>query len=1132
MKNFNKQSTLFRLMMSMVFFSTISMAQIEPPFQGCIHEPCGPELITNGDFEDGQDAIIRSDYRKVTRPTGCETYAIQYNAYTFHPGQWATDHDHTYGSDNNDEQGLFFIGDAPCDNTPKRAWYEYVTVEPNVTYVFSAWVSNLNSQNNHNNSAFQLYANGQALLNNPVIVEEEGTWTRICAEYVGTDYISMEVAIMVTPTATFSATSNDIVYVGSGGADFGLDDISFRAASPGDPEFTYVQPTGCKNEAISFTANSQFATHNWDFGTINASPGTSTDPNPVVSYALAGTYAVEHSITYLTGGCTETYIENITIKECDVIEACNTGFSPCGPNLVANGDFESGNNSFNSDFTYVQSPGGCARYSVVYDAYDFHPGHWFTRDDHTYGADAVNNDNTGQFFIGDAQCNASVQKAWYQNVQVTEGETYVFSAWVSNIGDTKYSNITAFYLTAGGTPLLTSPIAVPSEGRDGGDARWTKICAEYVASQTGTIQISIDVIPTDGLDATSTSSSVSLIGADFGIDDISFASLSIGDPQFTYTPGPNCANQAVSFTSTAPNATHYWSFGTTTATPSTSSDPNPVVIYSVAGTYTVTHEISNESTGCSSKYSSEIIIEDCPNTGACNTELLTCGYNLVRNGDFETGNEDFSSDYSLMNSPGGCARYAVVYNAYTFHSGHWFTRDDHTYGPDNIERDSIGQFFIGDAQCNARDVRYRAWYQNIDVAAGETYVFSAWVSNLDNDIYNNNAAFNLIADGTPLLAQPFVITSVGTANEGRWSQICGAFVATATGTIEISIDVIPSVEIPTSPIASAASMLGADFGLDDISFMGTSTGDAGFTSLMGAPCTKTVNFISNQQSPNWQHSWSFGDGNGSSLINPSNTYVNGGTYLVRHAIRNIYTGCRFNFDTEVSILDCLPNCEIESDFDVRSYSINPLATKVMNVEFEAQPTTNYITNVTGYSWTSTGTPMVGTGATYSAEFVRVSTSQTTLALVNLCVYGTASDPDLGPGASTCSDCDCKVYDVSGNAPQYVRPCTQKEVHELLNIPLPRVAGEVEEQQALKVIAAPNPFSNTVSINMEHLNGSDLRMEVYDLTGRLVETLFNGSVENNQFQYRWSPQGNLQEGVYLLKVQNGSTLINHKLFLSK
>ncbi len=85
-----------------------------------------------------------------------------------------------------------------------------------------------------------------------------------------------------------------------------------------------------------------------------------------------------------------------------------------------------------------------------------------------------------------------------------------------------------------------------------------------------------------------------------------------------------------------------------------------------------------------------------------------------------------------------------------------------------------------------------------------------------------------------------------------------------------------------------------------------------------------------------------------------------------------------------------------------------------------------------------------------------------------------------------------------------------------------------EIDALKINVFPNPANDFVAIQLNHLTKNNLDIELYDLTGRLLQktVLFQGSTIVN-FDTR-----TLYEGNYLIKIIDNGNVVTKKITISK
>jgi hypothetical protein len=95
-------------------------------------------------------------------------------------------------------------------------------------------------------------------------------------------------------------------------------------------------------------------------------------------------------------------------------------------NLIVNGDFESGNSGFTSDYTYVASGGGFGTYSVLTDASTKWVG-FDNCDDVTPGLGGA-----GSMMVVDG-ADVAGEEVWSQTITVVANMDYAFSTLISNI---------------------------------------------------------------------------------------------------------------------------------------------------------------------------------------------------------------------------------------------------------------------------------------------------------------------------------------------------------------------------------------------------------------------------------------------------------------------------------------------------------------------------------------------------------------------------------------------------------------------------------------------------------------------------------------------------------------------------
>jgi len=69
-------------------------------------------------------------------------------------------------------------------------------------------------------------------------------------------------------------------------------------------------------------------------------------------------------------------------------------------------------------------------------------------------------------------------------------------------------------------------------------------------------------------------------------------------------------------------------------------------------------------------------------------------------------------------------------------------------------------------------------------------------------------------------------------------------------------------------------------------------------------------------------------------------------------------------------------------------------------------------------------------------------------------------------------------------------------------------------------AYPNPFNSSINIQYSLLTQENISLRLYDMRGRILQTLYEGSNSSGNHSLLWQPQG-ISAGVYILKLYNGN-----------
>lgn len=257
------------------------------------------------------------------------------------------------------------------------------------------------------------------------------------------------------------------------------------------------------------------------------------------------------------------------------------GGTTIGQNLIVNGDFESGNSGFTTEYqekcTPTQGPG---KFCINNNPRNVHGG-FSACGDHTSG--------TGKMYIANGAPVAG-QKVWCQTVTTEANKDYEFSAWVASVVGSNPPSF-QFQVNGGSIGTLTANV---------GACQWDQYAATWNSGTTVSAEICLINQNTIGA------------GNDFAIDDISFAPVhqtaSGGDSVLVIVHDKPivdlgndttiCADDQITF-KTVLTGDYLWSTGST----------QPLITVSQAGGYSLA--VTNEN-GCTGNASIDLIVQSLP----------------------------------------------------------------------------------------------------------------------------------------------------------------------------------------------------------------------------------------------------------------------------------------------------------------------------------------------------------------------------------------------------------------------------------------------------------------------------------------------------------------------------------------
>ncbi|QHT65774.1 choice-of-anchor D domain-containing protein [Rhodocytophaga rosea] len=113
-----------------------------------------------------------------------------------------------------------------------------------------------------------------------------------------------------------------------------------------------------------------------------------------------------------------------------------------------------------------------------------------------------------------------------------------------------------------------------------------------------------------------------------------------------------------------------------------------------------------------------------------------------------------------------------------------------------------------------------------------------------------------------------------------------------------------------------------------------------------------------------------------------------------------------------------------------------------------------------------------------------------------------------------------------------RPIAGSRLSPFVNNASARVSNEVLQEEAPGIIAYPNPFSSTITLELKSIETEQVALEIYTSQGTLVTKLYSGEIEANKL-YKFTLNGEkLSKGVYMARLVTKKKVVYEKIVLLK
>lgn len=702
-------------------------------------------------------------------------------------------------------------------------------------------------------------------------------------------------------------------------------------------QFSWNPTTPCKNTPVQFTDNSTNIPTSWSWTFQGGSPATSTQQNPVVTWATAGTFNVTLTATNASGS-------NQLVQQITVIQAptsANYTFTVNDLTVTFNGtapgatsyswNFGDGNFSTEEDPEHTYNEAGT--YTVIFTA---------TNDCGSTSKTLVITTAPTAEFSATPTSGCATLFVNYSNESSTNASTYQWTFQGGSPATSSLANPVVAYTTSG-----TYSVTLTSSNANGSS---TIIKTNYITVQP--LPLSNFTFSANGLTVTFTNTSTNGTSYlwDFGDG---FTSTEV-NPVHTYAVGGNytvtltttnacgnlsntktvnltppptasfqasptagCAPLTVQFTSTSTGTPTGYAWTFAGGNPATSNLPNPSVVFASPGNYGVTLTVTNA--GGSNTYTQNNFIQ-------VNT-TPTPGFTSNING----------TTASFTNSSSNASGYS-----WNFGDGGTSTASDpvHTYAGD-------GTYTVTLTATNA--CGNSVITQTVTIVTPPTANFT----------------FSPSAGCAPLTVQ-YTSTSSANTTSYNW-QFPGGNPSSST--------VANPVVVYASPGAYSATLTATNASGNNTTTQtniinaGAAPG-AGFNNTLNGYTASFVNTSTNATS----YAWNFGDGGTSNAQNPTHTYASDGTYTVTMTATN---ACGSTVYTQIIVINTPPTAGFSAS---QTTGCEPLT-----VQF----TSTSSANVTGYQWTfAGGNPASSTAQNPTVTYSNAGTYGVTLTVSN--ATGTAT----------------------------------------------------------------------------------------------------------------------------------------------
>jgi hypothetical protein len=142
-----------------------------------------------------------------------------------------------------------------------------------------------------------------------------------------------------------------------------------------------------------------------------------------------------------------------------------------------------------------------------------------------------------------------------------------------------------------------------------------------------------------------------------------------------------------------------------------------------------------------------------------------------------------------------------------------------------------------------------------------------------------------------------------------------------------------------------------------------------------------------------------------------------------------------------------------------------------------------------------------------------------------------TSPRSGLAAVTVED--TIIYTIGGFETEYNDPVSTVEwYHGELYTAIEDDINTTLPYDHILINGYPNPFNNSINLDISIPESGDYAMEIYNITGQRIHTLYKGNLTRGSHSYKWQVDSNISSGLYFMIVQSNKQIQKFKMIYVK